>query len=383
MKIFRPIWAEIDCDGIEHNFKLIKERLKKNTGIMAVVKADAYGHGAIAAAKSLVHAGANSFAVASLEEANELRQSGIKKAILVLGYTQPNWASAVVEGGFEQTIYHLNLAKAISNEAIKQKKTIDVHVKIDTGMHRIGVEAESSVHLINEIRKLEGLRLKGVYTHFSCADEDDREYTEYQIKRFGILLKNLKSEKIEVSTVHAANSAAALKYPETHFDSVRPGILLYGLAPSVPMRKTIEDFRPVMSVKSTVVELKTVNPGARISYGGTFVAKNKRRIATLPAGYADGFSRKLSNRGDVLIGGVRCPIVGNVCMDFLMTDVSDVPNIRVGDDAVLIGRQGNEEIKVDDIADIIGTINYEVVTLIGKRVKRVFTNYIAGNPNDI
>lgn len=383
MKIFRPIWAEIDCDRVERNLKLIRERVGAAVKIMGVVKADAYGHGAVAVAKSLMHAGADSLAVASLEEGAELREKNIGAEILILGYTQPNWASAVVEGGFVQTVYHLNLARALSAEAVRQGKRVKVHIKIDSGMGRIGIEPERAAHLIREIGRMEGIEVQGLYTHFSMAEDPESDYTDMQLARFKKLIEELKREKTDVRILHAANSAAAVMRPDARFDLVRPGILLYGLSPSPKIKDEVKDFRPVMSVKSTIVELKTLPTGSKISYGGTHVTKRASRIATLPAGYADGFSRRLSNLGHVLVGGCRAPIVGSVCMDFMMADVSDVTNVKVGDEVVLIGRQGAEEIHVDEIAGIMGTINYEVVSLIGKRVARVFTNYIAGNPNEI
>ncbi|MFA6448148.1 MAG: alanine racemase [bacterium] len=383
MKIFRPIWAEIDCDKVEHNFNLIRERVGAGVKIMGVVKADAYGHGAVAVSKSLLHAGVDSLAVASLEEGDELRRAGIGAEIMILGYTQPNWASAVVEGGYTQTVYHLNLARALSAEAVRLKKTVPVHVKIDSGMGRIGIEPEHALPFMQEISRLEGIELKGIFTHFSMADEPGNEYTGRQLERFGQLLNSLKAAGCYVPVIHASNSAAVLMHPEANFNLVRPGILLYGLSPAPTVKDKAADFRPVMTVKTTIVELKTVSAGSRISYGGTFTASRAARIATFPAGYADGFSRLLSNRGSVLIGGRNAPIAGSVCMDFTMADVTDVPDVKVGDEVVLIGRQGNETIEVDDIAAMIGTINYEVVSLIGKRVQRVFTNYVAGNPNEI
>ncbi len=383
MKIFRPIWAEIDCDAVEHNLKLIRGKVGDKVRIMGVVKADAYGHGAVAVSKSLLHAGANALAVASLEEAFQLRDAGIKCDILILGYTQPNWASAVVEGGFIQTVYHLNLAKALSAEAVRLKKDVRVHIKIDSGMGRIGIQPEHAIHFIKEVSSLEGIVLDGAFTHLSMADDMDAVYTAKQLERFDGMISELKAAGITIPSVHAANSAAAVLNPEAAYDLVRPGILLYGLTPSMAMKDKVTEFRPVMTVKTTIVELKTVPAGSRISYSGTFTAPGPTRIATLPAGYADGFSRRLSNRGHVLAGGRRAPIIGNVCMDFMMADVSGTPDAKVGDEVVLIGRQGVNAIEVDEIAALMDTINYEVVTLIGKRVARVFTNYIAGNPNEI
>jgi len=383
MKIFRPIWAEIDCDKVEHNLRQVRAAVGPDVKIMGVVKADAYGHGAKAVSKSLLHAGADCLAVASLEEAVELRDAGVDTEILILGFTQTGWVSDVVAGGFIQTVYHLGLARALSAEAVRQNKTARVHLKIDTGMSRIGVNPESALHLIREISSLEAVELEGLYTHFSCADEPDDEITEQQLDRFKILEGVLEENNIKIPVLHAANSAALLKYPATRLDMVRPGIVLYGLAPSTAMKTPEFQFKPVMTIKSTIVELKTVPPGTRVSYGGTFVTERPTRLATLPAGYADGFSRKLSNRGRVLVNGREAPIVGNVCMDFMMVDVTDVPGVKVDDDAVLVGSHGEREISMDEIAEITGTINYEVASLIGKRVHRVFVNFLAGNPNEL
>ncbi|HPI76459.1 MAG TPA: alanine racemase, partial [bacterium] len=269
-------------------------------------------------------------------------------------------------------------------KAEKQKKTVKAHIKIDSGMGRIGVEPERAAHLIREVAGLEGIEVEGVYTHLATADEPENDaHTDRQLERFGALLAELEKEGIRPPVAHAANSAAAARRPDALFNLARPGILLYGLSPSSQMKPEVSDFRPVMSVKTTIVEIKTVSPGTRISYSGTFTAKRPTRVATLPAGYADGFSRRLSNKGTALVEGTRAPIIGNVCMDFMMADVTDAPGAKIGDEAVLIGRQGGDEIHVDDIAGILGTINYEVVSLIGKRVARVFTNYMAGSPNEV
>lgn len=384
MRIFRPIWAEIDCDKIEHNLRLVRSRVGGDVKIMGVVKADAYGHGAAAVSKSLLHAGADCLAVASLEEAVELRDAGIDADILILGYTQPSWAAEVVEGGFIQTVYHLGLARALSDQARRQGKTARIHIKIDTGMSRIGIEPERSLPLIRELAAMDGLSLDGLYTHLSCADDEGgEEYSRIQLDRFDTLIADLKSRGIEPPALHAANSAASLRWDRSHYGMVRPGIILYGLAPSDAMKEQMAVFKPVMSIKSTIVEIKTVPENTKISYSGTFVTRRPTRVATLPAGYADGFSRRLSNRGRVLIDGCEAPIIGNVCMDFMMVDVTDIPAVGIENEAVLVGRQGGLEITMDEIAAILGTINYEVASLIGKRVHRVFTNYIAGNPGEV
>ena len=384
MKIFRPIWAEIDCDNLSHNYSLIRKAVGPDVKIMAVVKADAYGHGAVQAAKVLASAGADMFGVASVEEGRQLREAGIQDDILILGYSQPEWADRIVERGFIQTVYHLNLAAALDREAARLNKTCRVHVKIDTGMSRIGIMPEKAVHFIREVASMKNLELHGVFTHFACADVLDNNVSEEQLERFNELLAVMTEQGLDVPCVHASNSAAVLRYPNSHYDMVRPGILLYGLYPAPGMREAYgEDFRPVMSIKTSIVEIKTVPSGTRVSYGGTFAAPRATRVATMPAGYADGFSRRLSNRGHVLVQGQRAPIIGTVCMDFMMADVTDIPHVNVNDEVVIVGRQGNEEITFDEVAAHIGTINYEVVSLIGKRVPRVYTNYTGGNPAEL
>lgn len=383
MKIFRPIWAEIDCDNLAHNYSLIRNAAGSGVKVMAVVKADAYGHGAAQAARVLAGAGADMLGVASLEEGIQLRDAGIGADILILGYTQPEWAATVVEGGFIQTVYHLNLAHALRDEARRLGKMCRVHVKIDTGMGRIGIMSKMAAHYIEEIAGMKELELHGVFTHLSCADELDREFTSTQLERFRALLADLDARGIRVPCVHAANSAAVLAFKDSYFDMVRPGILLYGLAPSPEMLPLSGDFRPVMSIKTSIVELKTVPAGSRISYGGRFVADKPTRVATVPAGYADGFSRRLSGRGHVLVQGRRAPIIGAVCMDFMMIDITGVPNVNVNEEVVLVGRQGAAAISFDELAACMDTINYEVVSLIGKRVHRLYTNYTGGNPAEL
>lgn len=383
MRIFRPIWAEINCDNLIYNFGLARETVGSEVRVMAVVKADAYGHGAVAVARVLSTAGVDAFGVASLEEAIELREAGIAGNILVLGYTQPTWASEVVEYDVQQTLYHQNLALALSREATARNRIVKIHVKIDTGMGRIGISPENALPFIENLFKLPGIKVEGIFTHLSCVDILDEEYTASQLTRFSHLISELDSAGLKIPTRHAANSAGTLHYPLSHLDMVRTGIMIYGLFPSEQFKTIKTGLRPAMSIKSMVVELKTVSAGTRISYSGTFKTTKTTRIATLPVGYADGFSRRLSNTGSVLIAGRRAPIVGNVCMDFLMVDVSNVPEVKVNDEAALVGRQGGEEISVDEIAAQLGTINYEVITLIGKRVHRVYTHYSSGNPLNI
>ena len=384
MKIFRPIWAEIDCGNLAGNLSLIRNIVGPSVKIMAVVKADAYGHGAVQAAKALNAAGADLLGVASLEEGIQLRDAGISNDILILGYTQPEWAEAVVQGDFIQTVYHLNLAQSLAREAVRIGRPCRVHVKIDTGMGRIGIMPEKALFFITEILATPGLALDGVFTHLACADDLSSDYSDEQLRRFDLLLAQLRGAAINVPEIHVANSAGILRYPKRRHTMVRPGILLYGLSPSPAMREhSANGFTPVMSIKTQIIELKTVPAGARISYNGTFTAPRPTRVATVPAGYADGFSRRLSNKGRVLVQGKRAPIIGNVCMDFMMIDVTGVPNVNVNDEVVLVGPQGAEEILFDEAAAHMDTINYEMVTLIGKRVPRIYTNYTGGNPAEL
>jgi alanine racemase len=383
VKIFRPIWAEIDCDNLAYNLSLIRNIVGRGVKIMAVVKADGYGHGAGQAARVLRGAGADVLGVASLEEAMQLREAGIDGDIFILGYTLPEWAEHVVEGGFIQTVYHLNLAVALQKEAKRLGKKVRVQVKIDTGMGRIGLMPEKAAFFIQEIAAMDGIALDGIFTHLSCADLPGNDFTIEQFARFEELLAQLKERGIEMPCVHVCNSAGILRYPQCYCDMVRPGILLYGLYPSPAMKELNGGFRPVMAIKTNIIELKTVPAGAKISYGATFTAKRPTRIATFPAGYADGYSRRLSNKGHVLVQGKRAPIIGNVCMDFTMADVTGIPNVNVNDEVVLVGKQGAERILFDELAGHMDTINYEVVSLIGKRVPRVYTNYTGGNPAEL
>jgi alanine racemase len=358
---YRPTWVEIDLSAFRINLKKIKKYVKPGTGIIAVVKANAYGHSPAALAAEALKHGATALGVSSIEEGMALRKSGIKGEILILGSIYPleNLAAAC-EHSLIPTISSLQGLAELVHIARRSKKVLPFHLKIDTGMGRIGVSAESALPLLKKIANRPEVAMKGMYTHFSCADSD-KEFTLKQLETFGAVVKFARALGLKF-TAHAANSAALFRYKKAHFDAVRPGLALYGL---------LSGLTPVLSWKTRVVYLKRLRKNLAVSYGRTFTTKRPSIIATLPVGYADGFSRQFSNRGEVLINSKRCPVVGRVTMDMTMVDVTGVPGIEIGAEAVIIGRQGSEKITVADMAKSLNTITYEVVCGIGCRVPRV------------
>lgn len=367
-------WAEINLDNIEHNVKEVVKRVGKMTEVMAVVKADAYGHGVFETVPTLLENGATRLAVSMLDEAIQLREIGIKVPILVLGYTEPSRAEDIIKYNITQTVFSHELAKALSDTAVKLGKPAKIHIKIDTGMTRVGfMPGYGAVKDVVKINELPGIIIEGLFSHFACADEADREYTMIQFERFESIVQELNRIGISIPVKHIANSGAIIQYPNFHLNMVRPGIILYGMYPSNDVDKSIIDIRPAMELKAKVVLVKEVEKGTPVSYGRTFVTKRKSRIATIPIGYADGYSRLLSNRGRVLIHGEYAPIIGNICMDQCMVDVTDIKSeVKVGDEVVIFGAQGNNKITVEEIAQLCNTINYEIVSLIGKRIPRVY-----------
>lgn len=381
-------WAEINLDNLAHNVREIRRITDKKAEIMGVVKADAYGHGTAGIMQTLMDNGVTSFAVAILDEAVQLRKTGIEAPILVLNHTDPARSGEIVSLGITQTVFSHELAEALSAAALKLGCKAKIHIKIDTGMTRIGfMPDENAIKSIMEISRLPGIEIEGIFTHFASADEADKSYTYMQFEKFMDVCRRLSREGIDIPVKHVANSAAIIQFPEMHLDMVRPGIILYGMYPSDEVDKSKTDLKPAMALKSQVVLVKTVKAGTCISYGRRFTTKKKSRIATVSIGYADGYTRLLSNRGKVLINGEEAPVVGRICMDQCMVDVTDIDaDIRVGDEVVLFGRQGQMEIKAEDIAETIGTICYEVVCAVGRRVPRVYlkngeismvTNYLA------
>ena len=375
--MLRPVWAEIDLSAIENNIREIRRLTKPSAKVMAVVKANAYGHGAVEVSKTVLTNGADWLAVALLQEAVELREAGFSVPILILGYTPLEQMELVITNDLRQTIYSLEQAEALSSAAGKAGRKATVHIKVDTGMGRIGfLPKQESIDSIIKIARLPHLEVEGIYTHFAIADAEDKDYTIEQLQYFQWLLDQLAKSGLHISIRHAANSAALIDLPEAHFDLVRPGLILYGMYPSNEVQKTKLFLRQAMSLKAEVSYVKQVAKGTAISYGCTFVTARHSQIASLPLGYADGYTRLLSNNTDVLIKGKRAPIVGRVCMDQCMIDVTGFEDVAMGDEVVLMGRQENEFISAEEIASRIGTINYEVVCMFSSRVPRVYKDGI-------
>lgn len=369
----RPSKVIIDLAKLDRNIRNIKRLLKPSTHLMAVVKADAYGHGAVGVAHQALASGASWLGVAIPEEGAELREAGITAPILVLGGIDETQVKTVVEYDLTQCAFSLEVARLLNYEAQRLNKRIAIHLKVDTGMGRIGlVDVESIRRFCAEVKSYSHLRLEGIFTHFAAADEEDKSFTNQQMSRFLKVLDTLRSEGIDFKWVHAANSAAIIDCPDTHFNLVRAGIAMYGYYPSPHVDHSRVHLEPILQWETKVVHVKDIDRGDSVSYGRTFIAQRPMRIATLPVGYADGYSRLLSNKGWVLIRGHRAPIVGLVCMDQVMVDVTHIPEVKPGDTAVLIGSQGEEVISAEDIARLCDTISYEVLTGIGRRIPRIY-----------
>ena len=372
MSFLRRTWAEIDLNALVHNFKILKEK-SGNAKIMPVVKANAYGHSACAVAPILQQHGADYFAVSNIEEAIELRNLEIIKPILILGYTPVNMVNDLCDHNLTQCVYSKEYAQELSKKAVENEVAVNVHIKLDTGMSRLGFDcrsdALSGIDDAIECAKLQGFNFGGVFTHFANADCDlDKRdgFTEEQYSRFSKAVNQFKKANLPPSIIHCCNSAALLLDDDKHSDLTRAGIALYGLSPSSDMDLK-EDLIPVMTVKSVVSMVKEINAGDTVNYGRTFKADKKMKIATVTAGYADGYPRLLSNKGYVLINGKKANIIGRICMDQMSVDVSDIPDVKMGDEVILFGK----ELKVDVLADICGTINYEIICGISPRVPRI------------
>ncbi len=367
----RPVWAEVDVNHIVHNMQEIRRLVRETCELMAVVKADGYGHGALPVARTVLQAGASRLAVAMPEEGVALREGGIASPILIMGSIWPEQAEVIVRNFLTATVFDLPLAQALSKEAEKRGKNIRVHLKVDTGMGRIGLFPHDVVPFVNQVLRLPYLEIEGIYTHFATADAADKTYAYQQFELFRKVLQEIKDAGIQIPLRHAANSAAILNLPESYLDMVRPGTILYGINPFEGRSPSI-NLKPALSWKAKIAYVKGVPTGTGISYGRTHITQGSVRIATLPLGYADGLSRALSNKGEVLIHGQRASIVGRVCMDQCMVDVSQIEGVQIGDEAVLIGSQGRKRLGAEEIAQKIGTIGYEVLCNIGKRVPRVY-----------
>lgn len=371
---FNRAWAEVNLDNIAHNVKEIRRITDKKVEIMGVVKADAYGHGVMEVTRTLLENGVTRLAVSMLDEAIQLRQNGIEVPILILSYTDPIRAEEIILNDVTQTVFSHDLAEALSNAAVKHNRNVKIHIKIDTGMTRVGfMPGYSAVKNVVQISKLPGIIIEGLFTHFASADETDNAYTCMQFERFMSIVSELNRIGVYIPVKHVCNSAGLIEFPEMHLNMVRPGIVLYGLYPSDEVDKTKIDLRPAMTMKANVILVKDVEKDTCISYGRIFKTARSSKIATIPIGYADGYTRLLTNKGKVLLNGQLAPIVGKICMDQCMVDITDIDGkVNVGDEAVLIGRQMDNEIKVEDLARSVGTINYELVSIIGKRIPRVY-----------
>ena len=365
----RPTWLEVDLEAIAHNVRRVTGIVGKDVKVLAVLKADGYGHGIVRVARTALNNGACYLGVASINEGSALRQAGISAPILVLGYT-PAWqARELVLNNLTATVFNLEIGQALSRAAAELNSPVRLHVKVDSGMGRLGLLPDDLVPFVQDLVAMPGLQLEGIFTHFSVAD-DDVEYTRWQLDRFQQVLTALAKVGIQVQLVHAANSAAILSLPESHFRMVRLGIAMYGMHPS-PKVPCPPDFRPALAFKTQIAQVKTLPSGSFVSYGNTYQTQREQRIAVIPVGYADGFRRAPRHWGYVLVRGRRAPIVGRVCMDQTMIDVTVIPEVRQGDEVVLIGSQGEERITAEDVAERLGTINYEVVSEILARVPRV------------
>ncbi|MCP4345082.1 MAG: alanine racemase [Desulfobacterales bacterium] len=372
-------WAEIDLKAIAHNILELRRITNPGARLMAVVKANAYGHGAGKVADQALKNGADMLGVARLNEGIRLRKEGIEAPVLIFGYTPPSLADKLVEFNLCQTVWSCETARVLSDIALSLGRKIRVHLKTDTGMGRLGLVTtadgeQAALREVESIARLHGLELEGIFTHFASSDSSDKSYTKKQFERFMEFLDKLCQTGPDIPIKHAANSAAIIDMPETHLDMVRAGISLYGLYPSDEVDKSRISLKPAMEFKAKVIHLKKVPAGFNVSYGSTFQTEKPTTIATIPAGYADGLNRMLSSRGHMLVCGSKAPVVGRVCMDLTMLDVGHIPDVHIEDEVVIFGSQGNSSLTVDEIASALNTINYEIVSTITDRVPRLYIN---------
>ena len=363
------MWAEISLDRLKDNCEIVQKAVG-SAKIMAAIKADAYGHGAIEVARTLESEGIDIFGVAGVEEGIELREAGIKSKILVLSPILYSQIETILHYDIIPTISELGFFEVLDKRLKELGRPFPVHIEIDTGMTRTGFSLEQATEAVEKINASPRIKIDGIFSHFPLADADGA-FTQRQIEKFNALIDDLKQRKSEIGLVHLANSSGIFKWPDSHYNLVRPGVALYGLrsSPSIVYQG---DFKPVMALKSRVVNIRHTEPGTPISYGHTFLTKRRSSIATVSVGYGDGYPRLLSNKGEVLIHSRRAPIVGTVCMDLIMVDVTNIPRVQVGDIATLFGQDGESTISVEECAEKANTIVYEITSGIGPRVARVF-----------
>lgn len=366
------VYAEINLDAIVKNVDNLKALTKENTGALAVVKADGYGHGDVAVAKAVAQK-VTGYAVATLDEAVNLRENGVKKPILVLGYVDPYEFDILVSHEITATVFDVETAQLLADAARVQKKQAHCHIKVDTGMRRIGLEPdENGIAIVKQITALKELSADGIFTHFAASDETDKTSAEHQFKLFTDFTGRLEKEGIHFTYRHCANSAAVIDMPQADLDMVRLGIAMYGMYPSDEVKKEKVELFPALDLKSHITMVKEIPAGEKVSYGGTFTTTRTTKLATVSVGYGDGYPRALSSKGYVLVRGQKAPIVGRVCMDQMMVDVTDIENVTRADIVTLIGKDGDAEITVEEIAALAGTFNYEFVCDLGKRIPRSY-----------
>lgn len=371
----RRTWAEVSLENLSHNYRVLREELSSQCKFMGMVKSDAYGHGAVPISRALERLGADYLGVACLDEALELRQGGITSPILVLGATLPEDTGLLLKHQIAQTVFDVETAQAFSKEAQAAGAELTIHIKVDTGMSRLGIFAneslmEKAIETVVRLYDLPGLVAEGIFTHFADSDGDEA-YTMEQLTLFLTVLDKLKERGISFAIRHAANSAATLLYPATHLDMVRPGLALYGHYPKAELGE-MYDLYPVMEVKSRIASVKTVPEAATVSYGRTYTLPSERRLAVIPIGYGDGFSRGFSNQFTVTIHGKRAAILGMVCMDMCIVDVSDIPNATAGEEAIIYSREANSGQTIEDGAKLLHTIPYEMLCALSKRIPRIY-----------
>jgi alanine racemase len=364
-------YAEIDLDAVAHNIRTIMAYTGPAVEFMAVLKANAYGHGAVQIARAALAHGATRLAVARVDEGIQLRRAGITAPVLVLGYSLPAESDQIVSHDLTATVNTIEVAQALSSRAAALGKTVTIHVKVDSGMGRYGLLPDEVLPFLAQVTALPGLDLEGMFTHFAAADELDKSFTRQQLAVFLDTLQVVREAGYTIRLRHAANSAATLDLPETHLDAVRVGIALYGLPPSDGMTITLP-LKPVLSFKSHVARIRLLPPGYSIGYGRTYITSRPTRVALVPAGYADGYHRSLSNRSHVLIRGQRAPVIGRVSMDQITVDVSAIEDVSQNDEVVLIGSQGKVSVTATELGSLAGTINYEILTSMSPRVPRVY-----------
>lgn len=372
---YQRVWAEIDLDAMLYNMEHMKGNIAKETQMIGVIKTDGYGHGAIPIAKELEKLDyVWGYATATFEEANLLRKAGMKKNMLILGYTFPYCYDQLVEWNIRPATFRYDMLEELSNVAKKANRKAKIHIKVDTGMSRIGIMPnDEGLAFVKKALETDGIEVEGIFTHFAKADEIDKTGAKEQYQKFDTFVRRIEEELgYKVPFVHCSNSAGIIELKEVNRDIVRAGITLYGLWPSNEVSKDIVSLKPLLSLKSHIVYIKTIQPGTQVSYGGTFVAQKPTKVATIPVGYGDGYPRGLSNKGYVLIRGQKAPILGRVCMDQFMVDVSEIEGVEMGDVVTLIGTDQKKSITMEQLGDLSGRFNYELACDLGKRIPRVY-----------